>query len=297
LKFKTDQHPAIVTEHFAILTAIWILASNDELPEMSYKGLYQRLHPAGHIDVHQLVADHRELFRLAIPTSRLKKIKESYHQGKQLPAWLRELPENNRVTAIDQLTVDDFFRSQFRAAPEAPRSTIEILDWGLKHIDRLRMVEVEKREIRIRKWSTIWIPLFSMMVAVAAIGSSMYVQRQTNADQRALKEYEVSFRPKVDGYTRLMLAISTSFERASGPGALGLRQSLNEIDLAAIQLEPFLKANTRDSLKAQTQMFIGFCLELGKGHPTETKVSDRDIDRFLSCRNAMRATLYDALFQ
>ncbi len=296
MKLKADRYPVIVTEHFDILAAIWILASNDENPEISYLGLHHRLRPAAHIDVRRLIADRGELFRLSIPATRLEKLKLNYRQGKHLPAWLRELPENDRVEAIDRLTVDEFFRSQFRTESESPRSPIEILDWGLNHIDRIRMVEIEKREIRIRKFSTFWIPLFSLMVAIAAIGGSLYLQRQTSADQRALKEYEVSFSPKVDGYTRLMIAISTSFDRASVPGSLGLRQSLNDIDLASIQLEPFLKVDTRDSLKNQIQTFIGFCLEIG-GHPPDVRISNKDIDRFINCRNALRATLYDALFQ
>jgi hypothetical protein len=46
------------------------------------------------------------------------------------------LPESQRGASVDEL--EDFFRSQFRAEEDAPRSPIEVLDWGLKHIDRLR---------------------------------------------------------------------------------------------------------------------------------------------------------------
>ena len=214
MKIFGKRNSISTTEHFATLTAIWILASNDERPEISYAGLEHRLHPSKHTDFRQLISDRGELFRLSIPIDRLNKLKSIYRQGGHLPSWLRELPENSRNTAIEQLTADDFFRSQFRAEPNAPRSQIEIVDWGLKHIDRLRLAETEKRETRARRWSTILIPFLSVIITAAALVGTLFVQSETSANQRALKEYEVGFRPKVDGYTRLMLAISTSFEQS-----------------------------------------------------------------------------------
>lgn len=221
----------------------------------------------------------------------------SYRQGSRLPSWLRRLPEAERSAAIDRLTVDDFFRSQFRTQAGAARSPIEIVDWGLKHIDRLRAAELEKREAPLRRWTSVWIPLFSIIVASMAVASTMYVQRQASVDQRALKEYEVGFRPKVDGYTRLMQAVSTSFERATVSGTPGLRGALNEIDLATIQLEPFLRTDARNRLRDEVQAFMQFCLEVGRRDPSAAKLLDKDIELFVDYCNGLRTTLYGALFQ
>lgn len=66
---KTRRNAGVVAEHLDTLAAIWILASNDERPEISYMGLRHRLRLAGHVDERRLVADRGELFRLSIPES------------------------------------------------------------------------------------------------------------------------------------------------------------------------------------------------------------------------------------
>jgi hypothetical protein len=282
---------------FAILSAIWILASNDENPEMSYVGLHNRLCLDGGVDeARRLVAEHRELFRLTVPDDRLAELKDNYLSGRSLPSWLREAPEGiRRNEVIARLTSDDFFRSQFRAERNAPRSPIEILNWGLQHIDRLRQSALEARDAPMRRWSSLWIPLLSTIIALIAIMSTMYVQRQASVDQRALKEYEVGFRPKIEGYTRFLQSVSTSFERAMNDRP-HLRDALNELDLAAIQLEPFLVSDTRDRLKKSMQGFIDFCLQ-AKTTASPVGASDAAIDQFLRYRTEFRTTLYAALFK
>jgi hypothetical protein len=137
------------------------------------------------------------------------------------------------------------------------------------------------------------------VVALLAVGSTMYVQRQASIDQRALKEYEVGFRPKMDGYTRLMQAVSTSFERASAPYPVpqGLRTALNEVELATIQLEPFLKTDVRDRIRIEIQVFMQFCLDVARADSSTSRQSDQTIEQFLSHRNGLRTHLYDALFR
>jgi len=102
------------SEQLDTIAAIWILASNDERPEISYAGLRHRLHLPQGVDERQLVAQRGELFRLSIPSKRLDELKARYREGERVPSWLRELPEAERSHAIDRLTVHDFFRSQFR---------------------------------------------------------------------------------------------------------------------------------------------------------------------------------------
>src|SRR5581483_9783289 len=198
LMFTRENLADIAAQKLDIVAAIWILSSNDEKPEISYRGLRDRLRLAEEFDERQLVADRRELFRLGIPQSRLKELKGRYHEGKLVPSWLRALPEAERPVAIDELEEDDFFRSQFRADANVPPSPVEVVDWGLKHIDRLRSAILEKEESRLKQWSGKWIPLASTILAVVALLTSTYMQVHASSDQRALKEYELAFRPKVD---------------------------------------------------------------------------------------------------
>jgi hypothetical protein len=278
-------------DHCDLVSAIWILASNDEYPEISYQGLRQRLDLAVEVNERRLVASHAELFRRRIPENRLDELKSRYRLGKQIPSWLHQLPEEQRASAIERLTTDDFFRSQFRAQTDAPRSPIEIIDWGLKHIDRLRTAAAAASEQKIKRLSSVWIPFLSTLIAFLALGSSMYVQYHSSKDQRALKEYELSFRPKLEAYTHFMLAISQSFDRAVDPVPI-LNGSLNDADAALIQLEPLLSPNARDKVRSDYQDFVAFCLNMNK----TGKRSESDIAKFLQFRDEFRKVLYRALF-
>jgi len=152
------------------VSAIWILACNDENPIITYEGIPYRLGLTLGFDIKRLVGTRAELFRHGIPSQRLRKWKEEMRAGKHLPAWIRDVDdEKTKAAAIDGLSADDVFRSQFRAEADAPRSPIEIIDWGIQHIDRLRKAGVEAREERF-KWITgLAVPLFSMVIALAAI--------------------------------------------------------------------------------------------------------------------------------
>lgn len=74
-------------------------------------------------------------------------------QGKSLPQWIRDLPNAEaQRRAIETLSSEDVFRSQFRAHRGSDRSPIEIISWGLQHLDRLRKANLEAREAAAKSW-------------------------------------------------------------------------------------------------------------------------------------------------
>ncbi len=276
-----------------LVSATWILASNDDNPEISYRSLRQRLDLSMDVDERRLVASHPELFRLHIPQTRLEQLKERYRLGKEIPLWLRQLPKEQQTSAIEELTTEDFFRSQFRAQEDASRSPIEIIEWGLQHIDRLRTAAAEFREEKIRRWSLLWTPIVSLLIAFLSLLGSLYVSYQTGRDQSALKRYEVSFRPKLEAYTHFMLSISRSFDQALEPGPI-LVGTLNDADLALIQIEPLLNSKAaREKMHSDYQDFVAFCLNVNKSH----KRSESDVEKFLQFRDGFRTLLYQSLFE
>ena len=142
--------------------------------------------------------------------------------------------------------------------------------------------------------------MFSAIIALTALGTTTYLQYAASIDQRALKEYETTFRLKVDGYTRFLQAVSTSFDLATDrfpePGRPRLRNALSNMELAEIQVEPFLKPSVRDRLRDNVQSFMAFCLETDPGGQGKSP-SDDTIDHFLRYRTEFRTALYNALFR
>jgi len=97
-------------DEFAVLAAIWILASNDESPLITYRGVQHRLNLSQDFDVRTLVRRHGELFRLGMPASRLEQWKSDMRADRQLPAWIREISGDERAQLINGLKPEDGFR-------------------------------------------------------------------------------------------------------------------------------------------------------------------------------------------
>jgi len=79
--------------------------------------------------------------------------------GKNLPSWLQNLPTNEqKEEAINSLLATDVFRSQFRTGSNAPKAPVEILNWGLEHIERMRRASLESRDYLAKSWQA-WVAI------------------------------------------------------------------------------------------------------------------------------------------
>jgi hypothetical protein len=155
-------------DDYALLSAIWILACNDENNLITYKGIQHRLGLPKDYDVRGLVVQHGELFRQGMPASKLEEWKEDMRHGKRRPAFIRRAESDElRNRLIDTLQPSDGFRSQFRAETNAPRSEVVVIEWGLGHVERLRKAHYEARDATAKSWQ-IWLVFAASLLGVAA---------------------------------------------------------------------------------------------------------------------------------
>lgn len=161
-------------DEFATLSAIWILASNDETSLITYRGLRSRLHLPDGYDLESLIARHGELFRLGLPKSRLELWKNDMRQGNHLPAWIREADQLHRNKYIENLGPNDGFRSQFRAGYSAPKSEVAVIEWGLGHIERLRKAQSEVRAATAKSWQMWVVFAASVLGTIATVIAALY---------------------------------------------------------------------------------------------------------------------------
>ena len=144
---------ATEAEELDIVSAVWIMASNDETSLITYEGIRYRLGLAADVDVRTLIRRRGELFRPGANVAHLEAWKTDMLAGRRLPAWIRAVPDAGiREGTIRGLTVVDVFRSKFRTTRDAERSPIEVMKWGLEHIDRLRKARLEAREATAKSW-------------------------------------------------------------------------------------------------------------------------------------------------
>lgn len=136
-----------------IVSAIWILASNDETFLITYQGIKHRLDLAPDTNVKAIIAKRPELFRPGANPEHLEAWKEKMLQGRSLPSWVKAIAsQQEREAAIRGISTEHVFRSQFRARRDAERSPIEIIKWGLDHLDRLRKAKAEANDASAKKW-------------------------------------------------------------------------------------------------------------------------------------------------
>ena len=162
----------MVTPHYSddldTVSAIWILASNDENPLITYKGLIHRLGLPPSCDVRAIIASRPELFRPGATDARMSAWKANLRLGKSLPGWLKAIEDSSeRSAAIEALSVSDVFRSQFRAHSGAERSPIEIIKWGLEHLDRLRKARAEANDASVKRWQ-MWLVFWVTLLGVVS---------------------------------------------------------------------------------------------------------------------------------
>ena len=165
---KRTKHDLLRPDVFDVLSATWVFACNDENPIITYRGLEHRLGTNKYADIKRLIRARGDLFRQGVPKRRLEKWKEEMMMEKHLPRWIAEIEDNAlRQKAIKELTEDDVFRSQFRTGDEAPKSSLQVVDWGLQYIDRLRHAGYEARERSAKSWQ-MWLVFGVGLLNIAA---------------------------------------------------------------------------------------------------------------------------------
>lgn len=294
-----------------ILSAIWILSCNDENPILTYRSIGDRLNLDSVVDVRSLVRSRRELFRPGVLKSRLDKWKLDMQAGARRPAWIQEIGDDaERNKAIDALSEDDVFRNQFRVAPNSPKCSLEIIDWGLQHLERLRKGAFEAREEGAKKWTTLVLPamavLSSLLLGIASLGASIYIQRASASDTRELKQYEVGFKPKQEGYSAFMSALQDAALATFSGDEAKLVIQFSRMEASYHGLEPFLvNEQSRDLILDTFNDFSHFCtVEVRKKPPiigadsgiTDTNRYQTVVKRMAGYKKSFHDQLFGALF-
>jgi hypothetical protein len=288
-------------DDFDILSAIWILACNDENPMITYEGITYRLGLPPEFDVKGLVRGRGEMFRAKVPDRRLAAWKQQLRAGRHQPSWLKDIgdPELRRQR-IDALTHHDAFRSQFRAEEGAQRSPIEVLEWGLEHIDRLRKAAAEDQEGRLKRWTTIRLPLLSLLVALAAVAVSGLMQYRGLELQAQLKRLDIEAKPKQEAYSSFMGLLRLTYEDALRGDQKEMSTKLSRLRSSYFTVEPFMNEKDREGIWAQYLLFEDFCTVLAAGDGTgQHDFIEKEIKterRYRAHEFAFRMTMYSALF-
>lgn len=268
---KNKIHNEELIDPLDVLSSIWILSCNDENAIMTCEGIKYRINPPNHIDIKELIHSRGELFRKSVPAKRLENWKNQMLAGKHLPSYLRNIHDTNeRNMLINSIRPEDTFRNQFRAEFSAPKVEIEVLEWGLQHIDRIRKSRSEVKEEEFKKWSSVRIPLTSAIIALLALALTAYTQylntqRETMRDQSQinLKYYEVELKPKLDKQDRFTESLIKAIDNVINNKPDDLKNELINLESAYLGLLRFLEENNEyraNEIFKKLQKFKADCL-------------------------------------
>ncbi len=282
------------TDNLDIVSSIWILASNDENCFITYKSVKHRLGLDESFDVEKLIKLHGELFRLKAPKNAIENWKTEMLNGRHLPSWLKAITDNNQQKEIiNKLTENDIFRSQFRAKINAKPSNIEIINWGLEHIDRIRRISLEKKDENFKKFSSFWIPILSTFISLVAVVSSYFIQQNIIKNQSDLKKTELEYKTKQDCYTNLMKNLTNSYLYIDKNDKNGMLNSLDNIETNFYNIENLMTKKDAEEVWKEYQKFTSFCYK-----NLDKKMSEKMFaDSCLTYKYSMKTKLQKSLFE
>ena len=111
--------------------------------------------------------------------------------------------------------------------------------------------------------STVVVPLAAILssawLAHGSNTTTAETTRQSNEVQVRLKEYEMGFVPKKNGYVGMMQAMNQAYRSSLLGDKKRMDAELVKMDAALIELEPFVDDQTRKYLHEQSGDFWGFC--------------------------------------
>jgi hypothetical protein len=282
-----------------ILSAIWILASNDENPLMLYDSTRFRLGLPENFDLEGLIKKHGELFRQQCPEFRLEEWKKDMLKGKRIPIWVKEIENNEeREKIITNLSPNDVFRSQFRANVDAEKSDINIIDWGLEHIERIRKATIERNDSKWKWLKEGVLPILSITVALVAVITSSWVQYFNIDRQEQLKKYEISFKSRADNYSSLMDFYEAATESAVLRDGSDLQKNLLQLESAFYKIKPFLSKEARANFMTNFQELSIFLNEtVSKDKENDRTLIWANMEKTLKFKTYFSETLFEDLFE
>ncbi len=239
------------------IASVWTFACVTKNAKVEYKNIDHR-YKKQFGDSKKVIDSHRILFLEGrVDPGELIKIKWLLLLSR--PAWLIEWAKESKQTeyaAISNLQSEDFFSTQDRFLDTTPPSPVEVLKWGLEHIERLRNKKKEDDEKFGKLVREILIPLGTMLAAFATIIIGSYFQQQSldrqldrqkelqteqiqsqekmqaatiQADKK-LKAFELEFSSKQSSFSKFIRYLDQAFIYAEKKKPGAFRYSLNQAE-------------------------------------------------------------------
>ncbi|MCD8443272.1 hypothetical protein LNI88_11790 [Tenacibaculum dicentrarchi] len=257
-----------------LITTIWILSSNDQTSQMTYRGISERVSNCTEEKVKEYVKAFPELFQEEIPKLHLKAWKEQMLNKKNRPKWIAQ--SKNKEDLIKGLTIDDVFRNRFRNSIDEPPLDRDLIKWGLDYIDNYFI----KKEEKTNKWwvrsGNILIPFISLLIASYAINQTSKSQDNIVTIEKLKLNREII----IPTYKTFLTALNNSMNNWSNN-----TQNINDLydcRLALSELNPYLTIKESSLLINDLNKYIGLLTNVIKNDTITQMQQDSLSQLFMS---------------
>lgn len=228
--------------------------------------------------------------------------KHRHRSEKGLEQELQGKPKSANNWKIIAQEHPEFFRvdsSREHNISLLARHVIEVNDKGKSDlssdlINTLIKIAIEihdRQNEKSDRWK-VWLPL---LVALITVLSSFYIQYSNNENEKFLKHYEVELKPKQEGYTNFMKAISQSYFAAQRNDFQQMTQSLDQAENSFYIIERFLSTDEREDIWENFNQFSNLCYSMLENNSFQ-KNQITTYDSFLMYKTYFRKMFYQSLY-
>jgi len=245
-------------DDFDVLSAIWILASRDKNNLITFEGVKYRLDLKNDYDIAAIIKRRGDLFRRGAPNAEILAWQEEMKKGPILPTYILNIKDSEkRLHAINAINKNNVFRSQFRADKASPVTDLEIVKWGLDHIEHLRTAKSDRNEKRYNRWKDIIL----IGVAFISLMLSSFLSYKSLQAQISNTQLQVTFLPKQKAYTELLDKMNVClgvlpFGDQGDKTTIGVKE--HDMDSAFLNVRAFLDQNEADQLEKKRTEYHAF---------------------------------------
>ncbi len=252
-------------DDLAITAAIWVMSCNDESSLIPYYGLSYRLGIAD-ADARRLVRSRPELFLPGVPPAWLDAWKQTLGGPGTSPGWYQAIPPESRAATLAGIRGADAFCNQFRAEQDSPRCSLDVLRWGVEHLELLRKAASESRRQRRDLW-THWIaPGAALLAALLVLAGSLAgphwpapvpvgMRVAAGSEERPPSSLAHPDALLAD-YAAFMIALDAIREAALGNDNDAFEKAQAKADRLFYRIEAFLRPDARGSLTYEYNWLI-----------------------------------------
>lgn len=254
----------IDSEDYKIATSIWLLSCNDKVPQMTYRGITERIDNTKIESIKRIVLKFPELYQTEIPQKHLHSWKEKMHNKTFRPKWIAK--STNQKDIIEKLSVDDVFRNRFRNSINAQPLDTETINWGLSYLREIFSIKENASQKRLLKASSFWIPLISLLIA----GSSILFSYKVSYRNIELEKYKVERNQIQKSYTSFLVSLN-KIRFNEKTDAKYLIQEFANLHTALMELNPYLESNDINRLEKE---ILEYFMEIEKIVKSEKIIED-----------------------